>query len=555
MHFLPDVWVPCETCGGRRYKSETLRVTFHGRSIADVLEMTCGDAVKLFENVPRIRRIIQTLCDVGLDYLTLGQSAPTLSGGEAQRVKLAAELARPDTGRTLYLLDEPTTGLHFDDLAKLLEVLQRLVDLGNTVVAIEHNLDVCKQADWMIDMGPEAGEAGGLVVACGTPEQVVAGEQERQRLARRRSATPAAPRLVSYTAQALAPILAAGPYVVRQPYQPPTEPVRPEKELEIEQIGESVRMPWEVDGRLWHTKNRVDRSGAAVHWDGQILEWVVDRIQELGNFQDTNWESRSVVEITGPVKSHGWFFHALTGDSWLLKMRFRVQRGKYTKDDLIDRFQLKTLNQVDEIPRYSNESRVKLRDVEGPWQEVELQVWKLEEIDTLPFWEFLEEAAKEFLEEAPRAAQNVDEHMPWKKLGRKWHFLRKGFPPGRTVEWDVSVLEAVCDMLEQVAPQAHFVWTNQTVIRIDLSEGGEHWAGVQTKRPDAVVLVLSGPKNAVPMGRIAKLGWEPELDQTRSDADVIKLKFRSTSEVAQGDLSQFVGEHLKLVISTNGPQS
>jgi excinuclease ABC subunit A len=314
-------------------------------------------------------------------------------------------------------------------------------------------------------------------------------------------------------------------------------------------------MPWEVDGRLWHTKNRVDRSGAAVHWDGQILEWVVDRIQELGDFQDTNWDSRSVVEITGPVKSHGWFFHALTGDSWLLKLRFRVKRGKYTKNDLVDSFQLKTLNQVDEIPRYSNESRVKLRDVEGPWQEVELQVWKLEEIDTLPFWEFLEEAAKEFLEEAPRAAQNVDEHMPWKKLGRKWHFLRKGFPPGRTVEWDVSVLEAVCNMLEEVAPQAHFVWTNQTVIRIDLREGGAHWAGVQTKRPDAVVLVLSSPKNAVPMGRIAKLGWEPELDQTRSDADLIKLKFRSTSEVAQGDLSQFIREHLKLVMTTNGSQA
>ena len=135
--------------------------------------MSCGQAVELFANIPKIRRILQTLCDVGLDYLTLGQSAPTLSGGEAQRVKLAAELARPDTGQTLYLLDEPTTGLHFDDLAKLLEVLDRLVDQGNTVVVIEHNLDVIKTADWIIDMGPEAGAEGGTVVACGTPEQIV----------------------------------------------------------------------------------------------------------------------------------------------------------------------------------------------------------------------------------------------------------------------------------------------------------------------------------------------------------------------------------------------
>ena len=185
MHFLPDVWVECETCRGQRYNPETLAVTYHGQSISDVLDMTCGEALKLFENIPKIRRILQTLCDVGLDYLTLGQAAPTLSGGEAQRVKLAAELARPDTGRTLYLLDEPTTGLHFDDLAKLLEVLHRLVDLGNTVVVIEHNLDVIKQADWIIDLGPEAGDGGGRIVAAGTPEEIVAGSEVEESKSRK----------------------------------------------------------------------------------------------------------------------------------------------------------------------------------------------------------------------------------------------------------------------------------------------------------------------------------------------------------------------------------
>jgi excinuclease ABC subunit A len=176
MHFLPDVYVPCETCKGRRYNRETLEVRFKGKTIADVLELSVEEALRFFAKIPKIRRRLQTLHDVGLDYMTLGQPATTLSGGEAQRVKLAAELGKVATGRTLYILDEPTTGLHFADIEKLLEVLQRLVETGNTVLVIEHNLDVIKQADWIVDLGPEGGEAGGEVVAEGTPEQVASVE-------------------------------------------------------------------------------------------------------------------------------------------------------------------------------------------------------------------------------------------------------------------------------------------------------------------------------------------------------------------------------------------
>ena len=172
MHFLPDVYVPCDVCKGRRYNRETLEVQFRGKSIADVLDMTVEEALNFFENQPRIRQKLQTLYDVGLTYIHLGQSATTLSGGEAQRVKLATELSRRDTGRTLYILDEPTTGLHFEDVRLLLDVLHRLVDRGNTVLVIEHNLDVIKTADWIVDMGPEGGIRGGTVVASGTPEQV-----------------------------------------------------------------------------------------------------------------------------------------------------------------------------------------------------------------------------------------------------------------------------------------------------------------------------------------------------------------------------------------------
>jgi len=172
MHFLPDVYVTCDVCKGRRYNRETLDVRYKGRSIAEILDMTVREALGFFDAVPVIRTKLQTLDDVGLDYIRLGQSATTLSGGEAQRVKLATELSRRATGRTLYILDEPTTGLHFADIQKLLDVLNRLVDQGNTVVIIEHNLDVIKTADWIIDLGPEGGDEGGRVVATGAPEEL-----------------------------------------------------------------------------------------------------------------------------------------------------------------------------------------------------------------------------------------------------------------------------------------------------------------------------------------------------------------------------------------------
>jgi excinuclease ABC subunit A len=177
MHFLPDVYVPCDVCRGKRYNRETLEILYKGRSIADVLEMTVEEAREFFDPIPRVASRLQTLEDVGLGYITLGQPSTTLSGGEAQRVKLASELSKRQTGSTVYILDEPTTGLHFEDIRILLEVLHRLVDLGNTVIVIEHHLDVVKTADHVIDLGPEGGSRGGTVVAAGTPEELAAVEQ------------------------------------------------------------------------------------------------------------------------------------------------------------------------------------------------------------------------------------------------------------------------------------------------------------------------------------------------------------------------------------------
>ncbi len=197
MHFLPDVYVTCDVCKGKRYNRETLEVTFKGKSIADVLDMTVDEAAEFFKAVPRIRTVLETLQRVGLGYIHVGQQATTLSGGEAQRVKLAKELCKRATGRTLYILDEPTTGLHFDDVAKLLEVLHELVEQGNSVVVIEHNLEVIKTADWIIDLGPEGGDGGGEIVAAGPPEAIVKVKR-------------------SYTGQFLAPVLTRRPGAERR---------------------------------------------------------------------------------------------------------------------------------------------------------------------------------------------------------------------------------------------------------------------------------------------------------------------------------------------------
>ncbi len=560
MHFLPDVWVECDTCQGRGYNPETLAVLFHGRSIADVLDMSCGEAVELFKNIPKIRRVLRTLCDVGLDYLTLGQPAPTLSGGEAQRVKLAAELARPDTGKTLYILDEPTTGLHFDDLAKLLEVLNRLVDLGNTVVVIEHNLDVIKTADWVIDLGPEAGEEGGYLVAAGTPEEIVAHTQNHKaatvgrgkRLARALvpgvGGTGTQSMYRSYTGEALAPVLAAGPLVKRKLFDFAAEIVQRPGDRDITDVGRDAKMPWEIDGLHWHTVDRVGRTGNPCRWDGRILADVVRRIEQQSDlFSQIDWNSRSVVEISGRKKSDGWFFHAITGEEWLLKMKFRTTRNTFKHDDLVKQLELKPLNDMPELPLYGTQPRVKCKNLRGPWQEIELRVYSYQEIDRPEFWSFLDRAVAGFARFAKRAEQQSNILQPWKQLGRKWHFSRRGFPLGKNILWQEKVLEKLLDLLTTTAPEGQIVWEHKQVVPVYVSAQKEPWAAVQTKKLDAVYLHLFGPKGRFTLGQITDLGHEPQVEGERPDCDVLHLKFCSVQDFARGDLAGFLKEHLKAV--------
>ncbi len=526
MHFLPDVWVQCDSCHGRRFTEDTLSIKYHEFSIHDILEMQVGKALEVLGNIPKIRRILQTLADVGLDYLALGQSAPTLSGGEAQRVKLAAELARPDTGRTIYLLDEPTTGLHFSDVAKLLNVLHRLVDLGNTVIVIEHNLDVIKSADWLIEMGPEAGWQGGQVVAVGTPEQIVeharreraaalASELPRQpnpikkpratRATKRNASKPAeslsaavtadsGKLLRCHTGEALDHVLEQGPTVLREKFDPAAHFKAQIGDIELEQIGRDTLLPWQTDGRRWHTVDGIDRQGGAIRWDRSILTRVIDAIESHGGFNSTNWNHRSIVEVTGPVKTNGWFLHAVTAETWLLRLRFRVPRRAFSKEQLLKVVSLPTLNEVPEIESYGNHSRVSATQ-NGIWMDFEIQAYTLAEIDTPQFWKWLNHAMDEFLgltTPVMKKAVDLDQVMPWKVMGEKWHMLRKGFPPGREVQWTPDVLSSVALTIDKTAA-GKWKWDEESTARFFLDGAAEAWVTLHTKRPEGLIVVFTGP--------------------------------------------------------------
>jgi len=343
----------------------------------------------------------------------------------------------------------------------------------------------------------------------------------------------------------LAPVLAAGPFVERKPYDFAAETAEREDDHDINEVGRETKMPWQVDGRRWHTLDRVGRAGNPCRWDGRVLAEVVDRIEEKSDlFGETDWSERTVVEIRAAKKSDGWFFHAITGEEWLLKMKFRTARNTFKREELVEKLDLKPLNDMPDLPLYGTEPRVRCRNLRGPWQEIELRVHGYNEIDREEFWKFVDRAVAGFGTFAEKVQAKSDILHPWRQLGRTWHLARRGFPVGKKVHWEMNVLEDLLELLGEVAPNAQFLWNNKQVVLIYLPGRDDPWAAVQTKKLDAVYLHLMAPKSRFAMGQITELGYNPEMDGHRPNVDVVRLKFRTPADLARGNLREFLQRHL-----------
>jgi len=480
-----------------------------------------------------VRRVLATLDDVGLGYVQLGQPAPTLSSGEAQRVKLAAELARPSTGKTLYILDEPTTGLHFDDIRKLLRVIHRLVDLGNTVVCIEHNLDVIKTADWVIDLGPEAGDAGGRVVIADTPENVAAcGE--------------------SHTGRALKPVLDAGPHEDRKVKKSKNQKVKtadPDSELRTQNLVLGVgdaSLPWERDGRAWHLRERTSHDGRPIEWKADVLEWLVDTIEAVEGFAPTDWNERARVEIKAPGSRNTWFFHARTQGRWLLDVTLRVPRGTFDRNQLARELDVKTLDERKDLPIYGQQERVDLRPAHQGCEDVRLHLHDMKDVNKVAMAHVLKKAAGAYLDMVRQADADPQQAEPWKADGQSWHLSQRSISDRGRIRWKPALLMELIGRLRKLAPQVELDWSTKTAIMVRYPGVQVRLGKIVTCYPQGLRIEIQTPAGAVTPTQIERLGQHREIRNHRG-LDWVNFWIRGTSDVHPEEFALVVRAGLGLV--------
>lgn len=552
MHFLPDVWVECPTCHGKRYNEATLSVSFNGHSIADVLAMPVERALQVFDNVPKIRAPLATLNAIGLGYLTLGQSAPTLSGGEAQRIKLASELSKPNRGNSLYLLDEPTTGLHFDDIAKLLAVLNSLVQQGNTVVVIEHNLDVIKTADWIIDLGPEAGVGGGQIVAQGTPEDVVRYAAQatsasasistsKSKAAAAQMVRESSPYSVSplqtgngvlsrsWTGELLGPVLQQSEVASIQAFDVKEVARKQKGDVSVSQLGQSAAVPWEINGQRWHTQERLSHDGQQCHWDGAALQFVIDQLAADSRLAPVNWNHRSIVEVKAN-SGLGWLLHAATGHSWILKLTFRVPKATFQAGSLDNALQLTPIDEVRDMQYYSRADRVVVRNLKSAWQEVIIKIWNLAEVQTPAFRDFLKQAVEAHLTLAKPEPPDLAKMTPWSQLREKWYDKESSRPAD--AKWELKLIQTLLPTLQKAL--TGFESNFDSRLKVDWHDSkGNLVAELYTALKAGVDLLIYVPTSSVTADSIAGMGSKRSIKNISDTQDLIDIRFVKADQVTQ----------------------
>jgi excinuclease ABC subunit A len=343
----------------------------------------------------------------------------------------------------------------------------------------------------------------------------------------------------------VAGVLAAGPHAERPKYDPHAAEEAHADDVALEAVGRDARMPWETDGRRWHTVERVSHKGKPCRWDGQILDWLDERIHELGDFSDTNWNHRSVVEIAAPVKTQGWFLHAMTGMERTLRLVFRVGRNTFKQADLIQQLGIRPLNEVPGLEVYGDEERVQVANRKGPWQEVAVLAHRLSEVDTPAFRAFLERAVAAFHENLKRLRTTPEDVMPWKVNGERWHLGEKGFPIGAKVTWDRTLLARLLALVRELEPAVEIRWDNRAAITLRVPGVSRAWAQWRTKEKHGLDCRFVGKKGQFNLSQLEGLGVSPHIVNDRKDGDLLRLVFQHQEHVNAARLKELLAEHLR----------
>jgi len=330
--------------------------------------------------------------------------------------------------------------------------------------------------------------------------------------------------------------------VVLPKYDPHAAEKMKAGDVPLEKVGKDAAMPWETDGIRWHTVDRLSHGGKPCRWDGEIVLQVEAMIQELGKFAPTSWKQPTIVEISGPTKSQGWFFHAQTGMEWLVRLVFRVAKNTFKQDALDSQLGIPTLNDTPGLEVYSNEPRVKVANRKGPWQEVWMLVHKYEEIDTVAFRQFLSKAVLAFQANLKRMTQTPEDVMPWKVNGESWHLGGKGFPAGRAQKWDRGILPRLVGLMRDVDPKVEIDWTNRVAVSFRLPGISRAWASWRTKQATALECKFLGKKGQFNLSQIESIGLDPKL-RPHKNGEILHLTFLNDNHLHAAALKEILKQH------------